>query len=212
MALAWNAGWVNALAGSNPASSAQNEGPPSIGTEVPRSLYRPSTRCLTGAPTNTLTTMADRDRDDAGRARNARPRDELGRPLPPGSVGVERIPDDLELPPEQTLSYAQELLDRGRAFHAHEVLEAAWKNGPAEERELWQGLAQLAVGVTHVQRGNPKGAVTLLRRASRRLALGPAPYGIDTPGLVAYADALIARLELGDRAIDAAQLRPRLQG
>ena len=30
----------------------------------------------------------DRDRDGAGRARNARPRDALGRPLPPGSAGV----------------------------------------------------------------------------------------------------------------------------
>ncbi len=77
-----------------------------------------------------------------------------------------RIPDDLELPPAETLGYAQELLDRGLAFNAHEVLEAAWKNGPNDEKPLWQALAQLAVGLTHVQRGNVKGAVNVLRRAS----------------------------------------------
>ena len=71
-----------------------------------------------------------RDRDDAGRARNSRERDELGRPLPRGVPGVPRIPDDLSLTPAETLRYAQELLDAGLAFNAHEVLEAAWKQGP----------------------------------------------------------------------------------
>ncbi|WP_261993079.1 DUF309 domain-containing protein, partial [Streptomyces sp. adm13(2018)] len=41
------------------------------------------------------------------------------------------------------------LLDAGMPFHAHEVFEDAWKSGPASERDLWQGLAQLAVGLTH---------------------------------------------------------------
>ena len=102
--------------------------------------------------------MAERDRDDAGRPRSTRPRDALGRPLPYGIEGVPRIPDDLELAPAETLVLAQDLLDRGLAFNAHEVLEAAWKNGPESERMLWQGLAQLAVGITHIQRGNPDGA------------------------------------------------------
>src|SRR6185312_15550274 len=74
--------------------------------------------------------MAERDRDESGRPRSTRPRDALGRPLRQGSEGVARIPDDLALPPAETLAYAQDLLDRGLAFNAHEVLEAAWKNGP----------------------------------------------------------------------------------
>ena len=57
----------------------------------------------------------------------------------------------------------------GLPFHAHEVLEASWKAAPEAERELWQGLAQLAVGLTHVLRGNPTGATTLLQRARRRI-------------------------------------------
>src|SRR6202011_2169363 len=140
------------------------------------------------------------DRDESGRPRSTRPRDALGRPLPQGSQGIPRIPDDLELPPAETLGYAQELLDRGLAFNAHEVLEAAWKNGPADERMLWQGLAQLAVGITHVQRGNVKGAISLLRRASNRLAHNdrPAPYSVDDAGLVDFADALVDDLKAGD--------------
>jgi hypothetical protein len=155
--------------------------------------------------------MADRERDDTGRPRNARPRDELGRPLPPGSAGVERIPDDLDLPPDETLRYAQDLLDRGLAFNAHEVLEAAWKNGPDDERLLWQGLAQLAVGITHVQRGNPQGAQTLLRRASLRLSHDESAnrHGVDTHGLIGYADALAARLDIAELRPE--ELRPRLR-
>lgn len=122
-----------------------------------------------------------------------------------------RIPDDLELPPAETLGYAQDLLDRGLAFNAHEVLEAAWKNGPDNERTLWQALAQLAVGVTHVQRGNYKGAMTVLRRASAGLAQTdkPAPYAIDVAGLVDYADMLIEDLA-ASAEITPQRLRPRL--
>jgi predicted metal-dependent hydrolase len=123
---------------------------------------------------------------------------------------VPRIPDDLELPPAETLGYAQDLLDRGLAFNAHEVLEAAWKNGPDNEKPLWQALAQLAVGLTHVQRGNLKGAVNVLRRASAGLARDrSAPYDIDVAGLVDYADALIDDLG-ANRAITLDRLKPRL--
>lgn len=131
--------------------------------------------------------MSDRDRDEDGRARNSRARDELGRPLPRGVEGVPRIPDDLELTPQETLDFAQRLLDDGLAFNAHEVLEAAWKNGPESERDVWQGLAQAAVGVTHLQRGNLKGAMTLFQRAHDRLGKHVDPmHGIDLPGIVRY--------------------------
>jgi hypothetical protein len=140
----------------------------------------------------TATGAGDRDRDVEGRPRNSRPRDGLGRPLPRESTGVERVPDDLVLPPLESLAEAQRLLDQGRPFHAHEVLEGTWKAAPPAERDLWQGLAQLAVGVTHVARGNPTGAATLLRRGAARITPYRAdpPYGIDVAGLVATAEAL----------------------
>ena len=151
-----------------------------------------------------------RDRDDAGRPRNDRPRDALGRPLPHGTPGVPRIPDDLELAPHDSLAYAQQLLDQGFPFHAHDVLEAAWKTGPDHEKALWKALAQLAVGVTHIQRGNITGAITLLNRASAGLATGgQAPYGIDSPGLAAHAVALSEDLAAGTD-IAPQRLKPRL--
>ncbi|GAA3177173.1 DUF309 domain-containing protein [Blastococcus jejuensis] len=131
----------------------------------------------------------DRDRDAEGRARNARPRDALGRPLPHDAAGEERAPEGVVRTPAETLAQAQALLDEGRPFHAHEVLEDAWKSCPEAERQLWRGLAQLAVGLTHAMRGNARGAATLLERGAGNLAgyADDAPHGIDVAGLVAWA-------------------------
>jgi hypothetical protein len=130
--------------------------------------------------------MASRDRDPDGRARQARPRDALGRPLAYGDpLGVEPVPEQA-LPADQALTLAQALLDEGRAFSAHEVLEAVWKAAPAQERDLWQGLAQICVGITHAQRGNPAGASRLVQRGA--MHVGPytvdSPHGIDVAGLL----------------------------
>ncbi|MBV9794911.1 MAG: DUF309 domain-containing protein [Actinobacteria bacterium] len=155
-----------------------------------------------------------RDRDAAGRPRNARPRDGLGRPLPRGSLGEERVPDDLVLPPEESLALAQRLLDEGRPFHAHEVLEASWKAAPEGERDFWQGLAQLAVGLTHARRGNAAGAVTLLRRAAARIRpyTGTDPHGVPVTTLADAAEALAAHIESGGLdAVPAAALELPLQ-
>jgi hypothetical protein len=127
-------------------------------------------------------TGSERDRDALGRARQARPRDELGRPLPYGAQGVEPVPEE-PLPPEETLSRARELVEAGRPFAAHEVLEARWKAGPDEERDLWQGLAQVCVAITHAARGNRTGAERLAERAGTKLAAyaatGRGTYGAD---------------------------------
>jgi uncharacterized protein len=154
-----------------------------------------------------------RDRDQAGRPRNARPRDELGRPLPRGDAGVPTTPE-VALPADESLAEAQRLLDAGRAFHAHEVLEGTWKAAPEAERELWRGLAQLAVGITHVRRGNPAGAVALLGRAADRIEPYGAdpPYRIDIAGLVAWARTLVARVEsAGLDSLEGSDLNPRLR-
>ncbi|HEU5421494.1 MAG TPA: DUF309 domain-containing protein [Streptosporangiaceae bacterium] len=155
-----------------------------------------------------------RDRDAAGRARNARPRDGLGRPLDRGSAGEPTMPEGVVLPPGEALAAAQELLDTGRPFHAHEVLEAAWKAAPPVERDLWQGLAQLAVGLTHARRGNPAGAAALLRRGAARVGgYAPArPHDIDTGGLAAAATALADRIDRDGLALlTGSDLAPRLR-
>jgi uncharacterized protein len=184
----------------------------------------------------------DRDRDPGGRPRNARPRDGLGRPLgradsaaasevsgSSGAFGSERIPDDLVIGGAEAAALADQLLRDGRPFHAHEVLEAAWKSGPAQERDLWQGLAQIAVGLTHARRGNTSGAVALLRRGTERVRAYQAgagqagagsqraagrpgsPFGMNIASFLAAADDLAARIERdGAGGIPPADLSPGL--
>ncbi len=153
-----------------------------------------------------------RDRDEEGRARNARPRDGLGRPLPYGSPGVARQPEGVPRTPAQSLAEAQRLLDGGMPFHAHEVLEDAWKAAPEAERELWRGLAQLAVGLTHAARGNTAGGTALLDRGATAIAPyeETAPYGIDITGLLAWAQELTGRLTASG-SVPAAETAPRLR-
>jgi uncharacterized protein len=142
-----------------------------------------------------------RDRDEAGRARSARPRDALGRPLPHGAQGEPRAPEGVVRTPAETLREAQQLLDAGRPFHAHEVLEDAWKTGPDDERDLWRGLAQLAVGLTHAARGNAPGAATLLARGASSLGTAwpaAARHGVDDAGLVTWARRLAAAAGQGE--------------
>ena len=138
----------------------------------------------------------------------------MGRPLARDS-GVAIEPDPEPLPPDESLAAAQTLLDEGRAFRAHEVLEAIWKSDDTPTRELWRGLAQLAVGLTHAQRGNARGAVSLLRRARATLASydGTRPHGVDVDGLRQWAERAATGVEAsGDpESISAAGPMPPLQ-
>jgi predicted metal-dependent hydrolase len=94
---------------------------------------------------------------------------------------------------------ADRLLAAGRPFVAHEVLETAWKAAPVEEREMWRGLAQIAVGLTHAQRGNATGAARLLRRGAARLAgqAGASAYGVAVEDVVRTARELAHAADAG---------------
>jgi uncharacterized protein len=114
-----------------------------------------------------------------------RPRDRSGRPLPAGDPRTfdPGIDPDAARTAQETLALARELLAADLPFTAHEVFEARWKNGPADERDLWQGLAQWCVAATHDQRGNLTGAERLRQRARHTLArplvaAAAARYGI----------------------------------
>ncbi|MFH8656173.1 DUF309 domain-containing protein [Streptomyces afghaniensis] len=176
-----------------------------------------------GSSENTGNTSAGRpgdarDRDSEGRARNARPRDGLGRPLPYDAPGVPRQPEGVVRTPEETVTEAQRLLDEGKPFHAHEVFEDAWKSGPDRERELWRGLAQLAVGLTHTARGNLTGGARLLRRGAGAAeewasAYGEAtPHGIDIGSVATWARELAEEVEREGSPVDAGARAPRLRG
>lgn len=129
--------------------------------------------------------MSDRDRDSAGRPRNARPRDDLGRPLPRAD-GSAPPSDPPALDGPATIDRMYALLTAGRPFHAHEVCEVRWKRCPAEERQLWKALAQMCVGLTHRARGNAAGAQALLVRAGTGLEQCTPTDLVDTQALAAW--------------------------
>ena len=140
-----------------------------------------------------------------------RARDALGRHVEPGSPDAVEPVSEEPLPPAETVAAARELLGVGRAFSAHEVFEARWKSCPAEERDLWQGLAQLCVGLTHLQRGNAVGAATLLRRGAGHLSGQPDLYDVRPQRLVEAAVALADEVDAGAASgwldVSAARLR-----
>ncbi|MGH2829625.1 MAG: DUF309 domain-containing protein, partial [Actinomycetota bacterium] len=120
--------------------------------------------------------------------RNARPRDELGRPLPRDAE--HRLPDEPDpATPDEAMRRGIDYFNAGRFFEAHEMWEFAWHPSPEPERDFWQGIIQVAVGFTHFQRQNYTGAMTLLERGARKLDA----YGRTYKGLAVQAIASAAR-------------------
>ena len=142
----------------------------------------------------------DRDRNAEGKPENARPRDRFGAPLPRGSVDElahRQEPADVVDSVDSALAEAVRLFNEQRFFEAHEFLEYVWKSDeiPASDRDFWKGVTQVAVGSCHVQRGNAKGAVTLLERAVTYMAPYPAAYnGVAADALAAGALRLAAHV------------------
>lgn len=144
-----------------------------------------------------------------------RPRDKLGRPLPPGAADERLYGDPVETARsfDDALAKAIELFDTARFFEAHEFFEYLWKSPESDssDRDFWQGLAQVAVGYCHVQRGNPHGARTLLARGATRLQRYPTPHhGVATAALRDAALTAVQHLRAG---AELAQLPlPKLTG
>jgi hypothetical protein len=161
----------------------------------------------------------DRERNAGGRPENARPRDATGKPLERGAGPSwrERLRDLDEaraLPKGEAIAEAERLVLTGRPFYAHEILEGPWHLAEPAERAFWQGLAQVAVGLTHVQRGNATGAVSLLRSGAEKLAAYEDGHeGVAVRRVVAAATALADRVASeGVTALTADDLRVAFTG
>jgi len=72
------------------------------------------------------------------------------------------------------ISDGARLLAGGGYFEAHEAFEDLW-NGTSHsgEREIWQGLSQLAAALVKHQRGEPATAISLFAKARSRLKGAP---------------------------------------
>ena len=155
----------------------------------------------------------DRDRNPEGRPENARPRDRFGAPLPRDAIDelADRVePATVCTDADDALRRAGALFDEERFFEAHEFFEWAWKGAgvAVQERPFWKGLAQLAVGYTHCQRGNAAGAATLLQRAVDALEpFGRTHHGVDVATL--RRDAAAFRATLADPGASAERRFPR---
>lgn len=86
--------------------------------------------------------------------------------------------------------------NRHEWFECHETIEDLWVGSEGEERDLYQGIIQVAVALHHWRNGNFGGAVSLLsggagylRRVSGRC------QWVDVATLVADADRMRAALE-----------------
>ncbi|MEX1164265.1 MAG: DUF309 domain-containing protein [Nitriliruptor sp.] len=90
---------------------------------------------------------------------------------------------------EEALLLGVGLWNDERLFEAHECLEHVWHAAPDADRDLWQGVIQVAVAGVHLQRGNLDGAVRTLDKAHRRLTPYPDVHrGIDVEQLVVFCE------------------------
>ena len=64
-----------------------------------------------------------------------------------------------------------------RFFEAHEAWEEVWLASAGTEKRFLQGIIQIAAAFHHYQRGNRRGACSLLEAGLRRLHDLPADHG-----------------------------------
>lgn len=97
--------------------------------------------------------------------------------------------------------------NRGDFFMAHEVLEGLWIRS---RDEGLRGLIQLSVALHHLERGNLKGARTMIERARPRLSkTDNAASGIDLEMMDRYAQDVAAAIQSGEPR-HAIAARPKL--
>jgi len=132
-----------------------------------------------------------------------RPRDRLGRPLSWDAQSELELEDFDSLRLEENHDLGRRHARAGRWFPAHEAWETAWKQArDTEDAELFKGLSQMGAGYVHLLRGNAHGAVTLLRRAARRIGgYEDGRRGIRTTELA-------ARLTVDADAVERGELEP----
>jgi predicted metal-dependent hydrolase len=74
------------------------------------------------------------------------------------------------------------LFNEGDFFEAHEVWESVWMDAAGDERKIYQGLIQAAVGLLHFGNGNLRGAVKLYQSAHDYMKNLPTPFlGLHIP-------------------------------
>jgi uncharacterized protein len=100
---------------------------------------------------------------------------------------------------------------RAEFFLAHEEWESVWLTLHEPEKSFLQALIQVTAAFHHLQAGNSAGAVSLLRRALRRLEICPTFFGgIAVMPLCKEVREWLRAIETGELSVPASfpQIRP----
>jgi hypothetical protein len=113
------------------------------------------------------------------------------------------------LSPRDTLERGRALFDAGAFFEAHEAWEEGWRGASGAERQLLQGLVQVAAAFHRLSRGSRQGALALLGRSLSRLRAGAGAFAdeLDLPSLLTALETARRRLETEGAAGPAPRLR-----
>ncbi len=85
--------------------------------------------------------------------------------------------------------------NHGKYFEQHETLEGAWMAEKRPVRDLYQGILQVGLSCYHVEQGNWRGAVKMLRRGLPRLARLPdVCQGVQVKALREAGEAMLTEL------------------
>lgn len=148
--------------------------------------------------------MSERQRRDDGAPEQQRPRDRTGRPLACDTTETLLAETHEPTSVEHALLLGRQLWNAQRFFEAHECLEAVWHAAPRLDRDLWQGVIQIAVAHVHRQRDNPAGAIQLYARASGHLMAYPNVWrGVNVAALRQYANEATTALRADEPPPDA---------
>jgi uncharacterized protein len=100
--------------------------------------------------------------------------------------------------------------ERGEFFAAHEHWESVWLTLDEPVKSFLQALIQVTAAFHHLDRGNPTGAASLLRRSLRRIEISPACFaGLMVQSLCAEISEWLRAIE--NRAQPRPASRPRLR-
>ncbi len=95
----------------------------------------------------------------------------------------------------QTFRRGIDCFNRRQFFECHEVLEEIWLEEPAREKPYYQGIIQVAAAFHHYQKGNLRGASSLMRAGAEKLRRYPPGHrGLDVAGLLAQLAPWLDRL------------------
>lgn len=90
------------------------------------------------------------------------------------------------------------LFNGARYWHAHEAWETIWRAAEDPERDFYQGLIQMAAGLLHLQRRNPRGARNKLGEGIAKLrGYQPVHRGVGVTELIGQTGDILRDLESG---------------